>query len=186
MPKMPKDSMSIRASSSRKRRRPSRDAVEVILLLIIFAVVAVFLFASSAQDDPPGNVPAPTTTNTNPSNTATGASITWHGLEDGLALAAAENRPVMVDFYADWCYWCHQLDLYVYTDADVISASGDFVCVKHDVEADPSAKEEYGAHILPLIVFMDSDGAVLFQIIGYVDAQSFLVYMNRALQEFQG
>ena len=109
-----------------------------------------------------------------------------YNLTDALALAAADGKLIMVDFFADWCFWCRELDKTVYTDPWVILASQEFINVKHDFEAEPWVEDVYGVYWLPMILFMDADENVVARVNGYVTANEFLAYMNQALQEFQG
>ncbi|MBM4379832.1 MAG: thioredoxin family protein, partial [Deltaproteobacteria bacterium] len=54
------------------------------------------------------------------------------GLDALLAKAKAEQRPVMIDFFADWCAACKELDRITYVDAAVVAESGRFLLVKVD------------------------------------------------------
>ncbi len=55
--------------------------------------------------------------------------------ERELAAASAAGKPLFLDFYADWCVACKEMDKYTFTDAGVIAAAGDFVRLKADVTA---------------------------------------------------
>ncbi len=173
----------------------------IVCVAIVSVLIVVFVIASPGLlNNPPDNNTTTTTASTTISTssitrtstsqtitTTTAASIEWHyNLTEGLALTAAENKVVMVDFFADWCFWCKQLDKNVYADPFVILASQNFINVKHDFVADPSVEDEYGVYWLPMILFMDADKNVVTRVDGYVPANEFLGYMNQALQEFQG
>ena len=76
----------------------------------------------------------------------TDSDVKWLRTEaDGLAQAAREHKPLMIDFYADWCLACKELDLYTYTDPDVTRALDGFVSVKLDGtdSEDPHFAEPY-------------------------------------------
>lgn len=59
-------------------------------------------------------------------------------LDEGLALAKAEGKPLLVDFEADWCVWCKRLDYHTYPDAEVVEALKAFTCVKVNNDLDPT------------------------------------------------
>ncbi len=91
--------------------------------------------------------------------------LAWrHDVDLGAALAEARrtNRPVCVDFEADWCAWCKRFDYYVYPDAEVASLLSRFVCVKINREFHFRGDfERLGGTSLPYIVFLASDGTPL-------------------------
>jgi thiol:disulfide interchange protein DsbD len=109
------------------------------------------------------------------SETAKGEGIPWvHQLEPGLAQAKASHKPVFIDFYADWCAACKELDRKTYPDAKVRAEAKRFVPIKIDGtrSSDELDKiyETYGVEGLPTVIFIDSDGKVLKdpRLVGFV------------------
>lgn len=91
-------------------------------------------------------------------------AVTWNKYDTkALAAARAANKPVVIDFYADWCLPCKELDEKTFTDAGVVSELDRFVRVKADLTAaeDATTKAltaEYQILGVPTIVFIDASG----------------------------
>ena len=72
-------------------------------------------------------------------------------------LARASGKPVVIDFYADWCTACKELDHKTWVDASVQQEAERFVAIKMDFteKSDWAAekKAEYGVAGLPTVIF---------------------------------
>ena len=69
-----------------------------------------------------------------PVSTPPAGGIRWYNsLEEGKAAAIRQNKPMMIDFTADWCVMCRELDAYTFSDAAVIRAAQSVVPVKIDL-----------------------------------------------------
>jgi thiol-disulfide isomerase/thioredoxin len=110
------------------------------------------------------------------------AAITWAGsLNSGLKEAKAKNKPVMVDFYTDWCGWCKKLDRDTYADPEVANLAKKFVCVKVNGDKYSDLVSKYGVSGYPTILFLDAGGEKLDGIVGYVNADGMVSKMNSVL-----
>ena len=93
---------------------------------------------------------------------------------------ASAGKPVLLDFYADWCVSCKEMERFTYTDARVVSRMHDFVLLKADVTAndedDRALLKRFELFGPPGIVFFDRDGRHLAaaSVIGFQDAARFL------------
>lgn len=106
--------------------------------------------------------------------------IKWYfSFEEGLKAGKEEGKPLMVDFEASWCGWCKKLDETTYIDAQVIALSKRFIPVKVDCDTDRVTSQKYGVRGLPTIIFMDSDGQILHQIVGYRNPEDFIAEMKK-------
>ncbi|HEV7499576.1 MAG TPA: thioredoxin family protein [Vicinamibacteria bacterium] len=98
--------------------------------------------------------------------------VHWeHRLEDALKKAKASGKPVLIDFWAEWCGWCHRLDQTTYVDPAVTKLIGaDFVALKIDTEAGPRSTEiaaRYGVQSLPTIAFLSPSGRLIDRVDSY-------------------
>ena len=112
---------------------------------------------------------------------------TVEDLDREVAAAAAQDRPVMLDFYADWCTYCIQYEKYVFTDPDVMAALDRFVLLQADVtENDAEDKAllgRFGVPAPPTIIFYGPDGEELrrYRVLGYMDAEAFAAHVRQAV-----
>lgn len=108
-------------------------------------------------------------------------------LERELAAAAANDQPVMLDFYADWCVSCKEMEKYTFTDASVQSALSNVVLLQADVTANDQADQALMQHFEifgpPTIAFFAPDGTERrnFRIVGYMPADEFAPHVIDAL-----
>lgn len=89
-----------------------------------------------------------------------GQQLEWHeSLSDGLSHALAENKPVLIDFWATWCKNCHAMDATTFRDSTVRAELARFVLVKYQAErpSDEPAKsvlEHFNVLGLPTYVVL--------------------------------
>ena len=104
-------------------------------------------------------------------------------LEAGLEQAEREGKPVLIDFWADWCKYCNDLDRKTFSDSRVIAEIERFVAIKVDGsdisdEDYLEAVEEYDVLGLPTVIFMNSSGAIVRTFNSFQDADSVLSYLK--------
>lgn len=100
--------------------------------------------------------------------------------------AQRAGKKVVMDFYADWCIPCHELDRYTYTDAKVIESLSPFVRLKVDMtQPDKSgtidAAERFDIIGVPTIVFLNEQGKEISKarLTGFVPPKEFLEALER-------
>lgn len=98
-----------------------------------------------------------------------------------LAEARAAGKPVVIDFYADWCLPCKELDTKTFTDAKVIAEMERFTRLKADLtlSGDPKTaklSEQFRIVGVPTIVFLDGQGNEVpgTRLTGFETADEFL------------
>jgi len=109
------------------------------------------------------------------------------GLDAALARAAADDRLVLFDFYADWCVECKRMERYTFTDEAVRAALGDVVLLKVDVTdqtADDVALQRRFGIIGPPATLFFRDAAELrpFRLVGFEAAPAFARRIGQAGQ----
>ena len=92
----------------------------------------------------------------------------------------AAGRPVMLDFYADWCVSCKEMEKFTFADAQVQAKLAGFTLLKADVTAnsddDKALLARFGLFGPPGILFFDTSGREIktIRVVGYQDAGRFL------------
>lgn len=89
------------------------------------------------------------------------------------------GKPVMLDFYADWCVACKELEQYTFSNLQVQQALSEVVLLQADVtgntEEDVALLKRFGLFGPPGIIFFDSQGQEqALRIIGFQDADAFI------------
>lgn len=111
--------------------------------------------------------------------------IAWEAYTPGkLQAAQAANRPVLLDFYADWCIPCLELDHRTFTDDAVIEATKHFVRLKVDLTQfdTPEAarlRRRFEVAGVPTLVFLNAHGAEVRQarVVGFAGPGAFLEHV---------
>jgi thiol-disulfide isomerase/thioredoxin len=87
-----------------------------------------------------------------------------------LKRAQTVKKPMLVDFWAEWCGWCHRLDQTTYVDPVVVKMSEDFVPVKVNTEGTPrevAVARRYEVTSLPTIAFLSPQGRLILRLSGF-------------------
>ncbi len=112
------------------------------------------------------------------------ASITV--LETRIKQAAANHQPVMLDFYADWCISCKEMEAYTFADPRVIQTLAGFMLLQVDVtnntDEDKALLAKFNLIGPPAILFFGTDQQekTTHRVIGYQDADVFIKSLQRA------
>lgn len=110
--------------------------------------------------------------------------VRWeHRFDEAMKRARAAKKPVMIDFWAEWCSWCHRLDQTTYVDPVVTRLSEHFVAVKVDTEAGRRNAEialRYNVSTLPTIAFLSPSGRLVHRLNGFQGPGQFPKTMEAA------
>jgi thiol:disulfide interchange protein DsbD len=95
------------------------------------------------------------------------------------------GKPVMLDFYADWCVSCKEMERFTYSDPRVAAGLSKFDVLKADVTAsndnDQALLKRFHLYGPPAIIFFDGEGHEVrsVRVIGYENAESFLTKLAK-------
>ena len=108
-------------------------------------------------------------------------------LDAQVATAAAAGKSVMLDFYADWCVSCKEMEKYTFPEDSVRTALTNTVWLQADVtandETDQALLKHFGIFGPPTIAFYGPDGVERrnFRVVGYMKAAEFAPLAERAV-----
>ena len=115
--------------------------------------------------------------------------IAWEKYSDETLVQAKTNGvPVIIDFYADWCIPCLELDRSTWTDAEVLRETKDIKKIKVDLthfdspDAE-SLRKKFNVSGVPTIIFIRADGkeSIESRIVGYTSAKEFLIKLKQTI-----
>ena len=177
-----------------RAREGSRGNVVVAalgLLLVLYGSLLA-IGAAAAGTDPLQPLKGLSAPGTGPQATKAGESEdrfvmvkTGAELDSRLATARAAGRPVLVDFYADWCVSCKELEKYTFSDTEVIKTLAATDLIRVDVTDDSGLLARFGLVGPPTILFFDRGGTELKarRVVGFVTADRFRKLAAAALAD---
>jgi thiol:disulfide interchange protein DsbD len=107
-------------------------------------------------------------------------------LDREIATASSAGKTVMLDFYADWCVSCKEMEAWTFTDGGVQAALSNTVWLQADVTAndaeDKKLLDRFGVFGPPTIIFFGTDGQQRhgYEVVGYMKAKAFAEHVDKA------
>jgi len=99
-----------------------------------------------------------------------------------LAQAKSEGKPILIDFYADWCGVCVELDHKVWNQDIVIKASESYLALKLDyTRSDPNLdalRKKYGVGGLPTVMILGPEGKERSRFTSYKSPEETVEWLN--------
>jgi thiol:disulfide interchange protein DsbD len=93
----------------------------------------------------------------------------------------------MLDFYADWCVSCKEMEAWTFTDDQVRAALSNTIWLQADVTAndteDKALLDRFGVFGPPTILFFGADGQQRhgYEVVGYMKAEAFAEHVLKAI-----
>ncbi|MCX6291330.1 MAG: DUF255 domain-containing protein [Bacteroidetes bacterium] len=144
--------------------RKQNTGIKILLIGMLFLVRMTFV--AYATDDKPG--------------------IHFRALtfEQALAAAKAENKPLFIHGFADWCHYCEYMKDSVYPDKEVGEYyNSHFVCIKMDMEKEgKELNKTIKSHTFPTFLFFDTNGELMHRAAGRRYKNPFLDLAQEALE----
>jgi thiol:disulfide interchange protein DsbD len=105
--------------------------------------------------------------------------------DQGFTLAAQENKPLILDFYAEWCAACKELDEKTWSDPQIRQRLSQFITVKLDVtksnDQTKMYRGKYNIYGMPTVIFFQASGKELARFEGFKSSQEVLNIMDQIL-----
>ncbi|MBI4516118.1 MAG: thioredoxin fold domain-containing protein [Deltaproteobacteria bacterium] len=113
------------------------------------------------------------------------SAIAWRQLDSAvLQTARAGNRPVVLDFGAEWCLPCRDMARTTFVDRQVVQAAARFEMVHADVteenEQNQALLEQFDVRGVPTLLVFDAGGKEVARMVGYTSAEELLAAMAKA------
>ena len=106
--------------------------------------------------------------------------------DEVFGLAASLDKPVMMDFYADWCVACKELDEYTWNQPSVVELSEEFLPLKMDFtirdDWEKEMRTRFGVFGMPTVIFLAPDGSEIDRFVGFKKPDQVLPLMRQALK----
>jgi thiol:disulfide interchange protein DsbD len=106
------------------------------------------------------------------------------GLKSAIKTSVADNKSTMLDFYADWCISCKEMEKYAFTHPDVLASLSGVVTLQSDVTAndsiDSALMKSLGIYGPPAILFFDKNGQEIRnrRVVGEMSGEDFAAHIQ--------
>lgn len=110
------------------------------------------------------------------------ADIAWtRNYSTGISQAKRANKPIVIDFYADWCPPCQEMERSSWPNRQVQALSSRFVMIKLNVDVAQREAAAYAIESIPTTVFLNSRGQYLGKVVGGQGPDQLAVALRQAL-----
>ncbi len=105
--------------------------------------------------------------------------IVWRGYAEGMELSRNKEKKVFLNFYADWCRYCKEMDQKTFKDKAVIVYLNDnFIPIRVNSDKEPKTASDYQVTGLPVSWFLSEKGERIGSQPGYIPPDSLLTLLK--------
>ena len=117
------------------------------------------------------------------------SEIEWgHNIDTALRKAQQNGAPVMIDFMADWCPPCQEMEKTTFIDSEFLKKSEKFILVRIDIDDNQDLAKKYNGNAnkyggigIPNMLFLNGNGQTIRHIVGYHNAQQLTSVMDSVI-----
>ncbi|MDQ7042820.1 MAG: protein-disulfide reductase DsbD [Sulfurimonas sp.] len=163
-----------------------KQSVAMILFIYSSSLFIGFLAGSSSMLQPLGFLNKPLIVQGVASQEAQKKSfIVINSIEElDVLLEKNKGKKILLDFAADWCTSCRELEEITFADEKVAQKMSEFVLIRADVtknsDKEKALSQKYGVFGPPVLIFFDENSEVqkAKTIVGFIEPDDFLVHLN--------
>ena len=119
--------------------------------------------------------------------------IQWgNNLDSAFTIASNSNKIIMIDFMAEWCSPCKEMDKKTFSNTNIIKKSNEFIPVRIDVDKQQNIAEKYNGNArkyggigIPNILFLDKEKNVLSHIVGIHNVDELMGIMDSVMMQYK-
>jgi thioredoxin-related protein len=114
---------------------------------------------------------------------AKSSEVKWYdSYATAVAIAKFENKPMLVDFTAEWCVWCVKMDTNVFSNKEIAAKLQKIVCVRIDVDKDIKTASAYAVKSLPRVLVVNTYSEVVGDWLGYRGPKDFSKLLDDVME----
>ncbi|MCP4548969.1 MAG: thioredoxin fold domain-containing protein [bacterium] len=153
------------------------------LLLLLWILGCILALSGGLRGFAPDLLPQGGGQNT-ADNTLHEPDWIWDDME-GFTMAAENSTPIMMDFWAEWCTACNELDHLTYNQSEILELASEFTCIKMDMteknDENSAILQNYSVRGMPTVIFFDSEGNEISRFFGFKSAEEVGEIMRNVL-----